>query len=122
MKGEPINAYIENVSLTMGEHGCLTYFLSLRMGSYACAYGGYCLGHGYLGANDFDASSKGLEAMMRIMNVVGVERWEDLKGHYARVIDPGMGGTVDAIGNIIEDKWFDQREFFTGVKKEINKI
>lgn len=107
------NARITNVSLTMEDHGCLTYFLTIESGGFVCGYGGFCLGHGYLGAKDFDAGSKGLEAMMRIMNVVGVERWEDLKGKYIRFVDNGLGSTIDTIGHIIENKWFNQREFFS---------
>ena len=112
MKTEIRNAEITSVSLTMADHGCLTYFIVIETSSFGCSYGGYCLGHGYLGANEFDASAKGLEAMMRIMNVVGVERWEDLKGKYVRIVDRGFGTAVDTIGNITQDKWFNQREFF----------
>ena len=111
MNGEITNAQITDVSLTMADHGCLTYWLTLEW-SCGVGYGGYCLGHGYLGAKEFDASPKGLEAMMRIMDTVGVERWEDLKGKYVRFVDHGLGSSVDTIGNIIEDKWFNQREFF----------
>lgn len=118
MKGEIKNAKITGVTLSMADHGCLTYGLTIEGGSCGFVYGGYCLGHGYLGAEQFDASGKGLEAMMRIMDVVGVERWEDLKGRYIRYVDPGWGGTVDKIGNIIADKWFDQREFFSDKKPE----
>lgn len=56
--------------------------------------------------------------MMRIMDTVGVERWEDLKGRYVRVVDPGLGKTVDTIGNILEEKWFNQREFFARVSEK----
>ena len=107
------NARITNVSLTMEDHGCLTYYLVIENNCCGCSYGGICLGHGYLGAKEFNASGKGLEAMMRIMNVVGVERWEDLKGKYIRFVDNGLGSTIETIGNIIEDKWFNQREFFS---------
>lgn len=113
MKGEIVNAKIESVTLSMMDHGCLTYGLAIQSGCAGCVYGGICIGHGYLGSDHFEASAKGLEAMMRIMDVVGVERWEDLKGKYIRFVDPGLGGTVDSIGNIIEDKWFNQREFFS---------
>ena len=112
MNNEIRNAKITDVSLVMGEHGCLTYWLMLNFDGYICGYGGFCLGHGYLGAKEFDASAKGLEAMMRIMNVVGVERWEDMEGKYIRIVDRGLGNTVDTIGHIMEDKWFNQREFF----------
>lgn len=106
------NARIENVSITMADHGCLTFHLALDGGSWGCCYGGYCIGHGYLGANEFTASAKGLECIMRIMNTVGVERWEDLKGKYIRIVDPGWGGTITKIGHITDDKWFDIKEFF----------
>lgn len=113
MKGETMNAQIKHVSLSMADHGCLSYWITLSSGSFGCAYGGYYLGHGYLGAKEFSGSAKGLEAMMRIMDVVGVERWEDMQGRYVRFVDPGIGGIVTTIGNIIEDKWFNQREFFS---------
>lgn len=113
MNGEIRNAKITSVSLTMADHGCITYWLQLDFNGCSRGYGGYCLGHGYLGAKEFDATGKGLEAMMHIMDVVGVDRWENLKGQYVRIVDNGLGRTIDTIGNIIEDKWFNQREFFS---------
>lgn len=106
------NGYIEGVSLTMSDHGCLTFYLSVSGGCWGFNYGGYCLGKGYLGADKFSGSAKGMECLMHIMNTIGVERWEDLKGKYIRVVDPGWGGTVTKIGNIIDDKWFDIKEFY----------
>lgn len=50
--------------------------------------------------------------MMKIMDTVGVERWEDLPGKYIRVESGGWGSTITKIGNIIKDKWFDLKEFF----------
>ena len=58
-------------------------------------------------------SGNGLVAIMKIMNTVGVEHWEDLKGKYVRCKTSGWGGTIDEIGNLIEDKWFNIREFFS---------
>ena len=113
-KGEIVNALIENVSLSMADHGVLCYYLTLKMNGCGCSYGGRVIGKGYLGAKEFQGYKKGTEALMRIMDVVGVERWEDMKGKYVRVELPGWGGVVDRIGNIIEDKWFSQKEFFGG--------
>lgn len=113
-KGEIVNALIENVSLSMEDHGVLCYYLTLRMDGFGCSYGGRVIGKGYLGAKEFQGYEKGTEALMRIMDVVGVYRWEDIKGKYVRVELPGWGGVVDRIGNIIEDKWFSQKEFFGG--------
>lgn len=109
---EIINAKITNTQLTMKDHGCLTYWITVEGSGFGVSVGGYCIGHGYLGATEFDGSVKGLEALMRIMNVVGVDKWEDLNGKYCRIVSNGLGSTVNKIGNLIEDKWFDQMEFF----------
>lgn len=109
------NAKIELVSLNMGNHGCLTFDISLQGNGWYCVFGGYCLGKGYLGASDdcFKGYDKGLESIMRIMDVVGVEDLNDMNGKNVRVVKDGIGGRVKAIGNIIEDKWFDYELFFS---------
>ncbi len=107
------NAKITNVSITMEDHGCLTFWMTLEGDGWGCGFGGYCIGKGYLGAKSFNAESgKGLEAMMRIMDTVGVSKWEDLKGHYVRCKTEGISNPIDEIGNILKDKWFNIREFF----------
>ncbi len=85
-----LNAIIKETSLTMTD-GFLRYYLSLKTGE-----------NGF----EFDGYAKGCEALMRIMDIVGVDRWEDLKGKYCRVMFRGLGKTVEKIGNIIEDRWF----------------
>ena len=106
------NAKITSVSISMADHGCLTFILFLEGRGWGCGFGGYCIGHGYLGADHFDASNKGLEAMMRIMDTVGVDTWEDLKGKYIRCKVPNLGEKIEEIGNLIEDKWFNIKSFF----------
>lgn len=112
------NAKITNADLSMEDHGCLTFDMGLDGGGWGCNYGGYCLGHGYLGAKKFDGSSKGLEYIMRIMDTVGVSRMSDLKGKYIRVATKGLGDAVKIIGNIIDDKWFDPEKFFRDEAKQ----
>ena len=73
------NALITGVDLSMADHGCLTLSIVLDGGGWGVVYGGYCLGHGYLGADHFDGSAAGMESIMRIMDVVGVEKFQDLK-------------------------------------------
>lgn len=106
------NAKITNVSLSMEDYGCLTFYITLDGGGWGCNYGGYCIGKGYLGAKIFRGSEAGLEVLMRIMDTVGVECWEDLKGQYCRVKTEGWGGKILSIGNILKDKWFDIKEFY----------
>lgn len=116
------NAKITNVSITMEDHGCLTFYLSLESEGFGCNYGGYCIGHGYLGAKPDEfcsESGSGLEAMMHIMNVVGVSRWEDLEGKYCRIKDADWGSSITSIGNILKDQWFDIDDFFKQRKKQV---
>lgn len=115
------NVKIESVSLTMADHGCLTFWLTVKGYGWGVGIGGYCIGHGYLGADDDEfvvERGDGLEAMMRIMNVVGVEKWEDLKGKYCRVEKGSWGDSIHKIGNLIENRWFDLKEFFAEKQKE----
>lgn len=108
------NGKITDVTLNMKDHGCLTLILTLEGWGWGVGYGGYCLGKGYLGAKSdyFHGSDAGIEAIMRIMDTVGVDALEDLKGCYVRVATKGWGSTVSIIGNIIKDKWFDYKSFF----------
>lgn len=106
------NAKITKVSLSMADYGCLTFYITLDGGGWGCNYGGYCIGKGYLGAKSFRGSEAGLEVLMKIMDTVGVECWEDLKGQYCRVKTEGWGGKILSIGNILKDKWFDIKEFY----------
>ena len=118
------NAKITSTKITMEDHGCLTFFIGLEGAGWGCGFGGYCIGHGCLGdkPEEFTAENGGgLVAMMRIMDTVGVEKWEDLKGKYVRVVLSEWGGKVTKIGNLIENKWFDIDEFFRTYKEGENK-
>jgi hypothetical protein len=112
------NSLIESADLNMENCGCLDMTLSLS-GQVNVCFGGYVLGKGYLGANDdyWKGSAAGLEYIMRIMDVVGVERFQDLKGKYVRVAHKGLGSSVKIIGNITKEKWFDAESFFRDKKE-----
>lgn len=105
------NAKITSVSLNMEDHGCLILNMGLEGAGWGVIYGGYCLGKGYLGAKEFKGFDKGLEAIMRIMNTVGVSDLFDMKDKHVRVASKGFGSTVRIIGNIVDDIWFDYGAF-----------
>ena len=112
------NAEITNVSLNMKDHGALTLDLSLSGNGWGVVYGGYCLGRGYLGAKNFVGYASGLEAIMRIMDVVGVDDLTEMKEKHVRVALKGIGDSVKIIGNFIRDEWFDYGSFFDDKKQE----
>ena len=107
-KDEIVNVKISKPRLYIEDHGCLTFDFIINGSGFGCCFGGYCIGN----AHDKSASGTGLSAMMHIMDVVGVTCWEDLDGKYCRVVDPGLGGCVSKIGNLINDEWFDIKKFF----------
>ena len=111
------NALITSVDLSMADHGCLTLSMGLNGAGWACVYGGYCLGRGYLDAKEFNSPASCGEYIMRIMDTVGVENFNNMKGKHIRIATKGWGDTVKIIGNIIKDKWFDAEEFFNKFKE-----
>lgn len=106
------NAQITSVDLSMEDHGVLTFYMTLEGAGFGVCYGGYCIGKGYVGASEFEGSAKGIEYIMRIMDTVGVAKFQDLNGKYIRVATKGWGSTVKIIGNLIKDQWLDAEEFF----------
>lgn len=108
------NAKITDVSLGIGDHCCLTFSIALKGLGWGASFGGYNLT--FFNGTSFEGSEKGLEALTRIIDVVGVSKWEDIKGHYVRVKQEDR--LVVGIGNIIEDKWFEPREFFKEIENE----
>ena len=113
-----VNARIVSADIRMDAYACLYYDLHLKGFGFEASFGRRKIGFGYLEADEFIGSAKGTEALMRIMDVVGVEKWSDLNGKYVRVVDPGWGNAVWKIGNIIDNKWFDQMKFFRELDEE----
>lgn len=115
------NAEITSVSLSSSDYCCLSLNIGLQGASWGCVYGGYCFGKMYPDSYEkdtYEGSAAGMEAIMRIMDVVGVSKLEDMKGKYIRVATKGWGSSVKIIGNIIKDRWFDYDSYFKDKKKE----
>lgn len=108
------NAKITDVSLEINDHCCLTFSITLKGSGWGASFGGCNLA--FFNGTLFKGSEKGLEALTRIMYVVGVSKWEDIKSRYVKVKQKDR--LVVGIGNIIEDKWFEPREFFKEVENE----
>jgi hypothetical protein len=104
MEVETKNAKITGTSLGYEDHGILTAMLHLDYGGSGQGFGGYQL----------DSYSKELGGriphkacglfIQRVLEVVGVDKWEDLNGKHIRV--QSTWDKVHAIGHILNDKWF----------------
>lgn len=89
----------------------LEVMILIDIGSGFYSFGGRVLGR-RIDSNTYeDCSAKGIEEIMRIMDVVGVSRFTDMIGEYVRV-DIAEEKKMSKIGNIIKDKWFDYKEFY----------
>lgn len=106
------NAKITATKLGREDHGILTFMIFVEFYAAVCGIGGYALDSWSSDGEGRVFSAKGLEAISKILDTVGVDNWEDLPGKYIRVEDNGWGSRVEKIGNIIDEKWFDIRDFF----------
>lgn len=111
---EIVNARIDSTMLGVEDHGIMTAMIGLDYGGSHQSFGGYGMDEPIKENGEFKGrrgTAYGCEFIRRVLEVVGVERWEDLKGRHVRVKRPkGLGGTIIAIGNIIKDQWFDPKE------------
>ena len=106
------NAKITSTILGREDHGIMTFMIFVEFGGCGCGIGGYCLDYYDKNTQTSVFHIRDMEAISKILDVVGVDKWEDLPGKYIRVKDNGWGSTIDEIGNLMEDKWFNLREFF----------
>lgn len=89
------------------DHGIMTIYLTLDYGGTMQGFGGYALDV-YSEEDKERLPSKALgEWVMNLLDIVGVNKYEDLKGKYIRVeLEEGWNGKILGIGNLLEDKWF----------------
>ena len=115
-----MNNTIENVKITdtfLGReyHGLLTCYLTVEGNGFGVSIGGYCLDQ-YDEHNNKRVAR--FELIDRILEVAGVNSWEELQGKHIRVKSNGFGGRVTKIGNLIKEDWLDFDTFFNEEKDE----
>lgn len=115
---ETKNAIIESVTLTGADHGCLSAWLTLDYGGSGQGFGGYALylpegfkNHRLTGPNYAG------HFIWRVMEVAGVDSWDELKGKTIRV--RAEHGKVHAIGHIVKDDWFEPSKDFERMELEV---
>ena len=109
---EILNAQITSTKLGREDHGIMTFMIFVKTESYSVGVGGFALDQYSRETKDRIFSATGLEAISKILEIVGVDNWEDLPGKYIRIKDNGLGTPIEEIGNLIEDKWFNIGKFF----------
>jgi hypothetical protein len=92
------NAIILSAEIFIEDHGNLSAYVNLSYGGSGQGFGGYALD------NDFASVF-----IRKVMEVVGVTKWEDLRGKSVRVI--GDDYRIVSLGNIIKDVWFTPSDY-----------
>lgn len=115
------NAVIESTFLGFEGHGILTFVLGLQGKGWGVGFGNIALDQWSDEEQRRVAHHKSMECIAKILEVVGVDRWEDLNGKYVRIASHegsegqsriGLGSTITHIGNIVENRWLDLDEMF----------
>lgn len=106
------NAKISSTMLGREDHGIMTFMIYIDACDFTCGVGGYCLDEFNSATQTRVFRAESMEVISKILEVVGVDKWENLPGKYIRIEYNGLGSTVTKIGNIIEEKWLDLEEFF----------
>ena len=92
---ETLNAQIKATKLGFIANGICSFdlILDIQGGGGVCV-GGWALDGSY-----------GINVIKRILEVVGVDTWEELEGKYIRIKDIHLNDRVSSIGNLMKEEW-----------------
>ncbi len=98
------NAKVESTFLGYESHGILTCFLHLDYGGAGQGFGGHTLDSYSEEKKERIGTSYGMAFIKKILDVLEVEKWEDLPEVHLRADQEH--GKVHGIGHILKDQWF----------------
>lgn len=107
-----INAKIIGTFLGIEDHGIPTFGISIETSE------GWCTTIGYYSLGGYDKQKEeyswcNLEIIFKILEIVGVDSWEELTGNYIRIKTPEQWNTpIIEFGNLMKDKWINLKEWF----------
>lgn len=105
---EALNAQIKATKLGFISNGIFDFKLVLEIqGGGGVALGGWAMDRYDKEKNKRVGTAYGMNLIMRILEVVGVDTWEELEGKYIRIKNAKLGDRVSAIGNLMAEEWVD---------------
>ena len=110
MEIEIKNATITGTMLDISQRGVLTAWLQLDYGGSGQAFGGLALYLPESYTHHKDQKNLAGQFIFRVLEVLGVDKWEDLKGINLRV--KCNYSRIESIGHIVKDEWYNPSEEF----------
>lgn len=105
------NAIITKAELDIGDRGYLQGWIHLDYGGSGQGFGGHCL-HVPKGFTHHSIKGVAGHWITRVMQVAGVGKWDQLEGKTIRVRKSDYFDTIQAIGHIVKNDWFNPSEDF----------
>lgn len=105
------NAQITNTMLGYGDRPALIFSVELTGENWRSTFGDRVLDNYDTDKKDRVPDQHAMSVIPKILKVVGVKTWEELKGQYIRV-EFDQNHNINAIGNLIKDEWLDLNKFF----------
>ena len=102
------NAVIKSTMLGIEDHGFLTFFLHMEWDNVGQGFGGYALDS----RGSQSTQHLSISCIKKILETVGVDRWENLPGKYVRIEIKSLNDKIDSIGHITENKWCNPSNHF----------
>jgi hypothetical protein len=105
---DTLNAQINTSRLGFISNGIFSFCLTLTIQDRgAVTLGGYVMDSYDKEQEKRVGTAYGMNLIMRILEVVGVDTWEELEGKYIRIKNTKLGDRVSAIGNLMKEEWID---------------
>lgn len=117
---ETLNAQIKKTKLGFIANGICSFDLILDIqGGGGVVVGGWALDTPDEKKQKRIGSAYGMNVIMRILKVVGVDTWEELEGKYVRIKDIHLNDRVSSIGNLMREEWVNFDTLDKDIVKEV---
>jgi len=104
------NAVVKATQFGVEDHGILSAWLHVGAAGWGQGFGGYALDAWDEKKKRRVGSERAGIFVRRILETLGVDEWEKLKGTPCRV--RRVGGLIVALGHFTDDKWFEPKVEF----------
>lgn len=108
------NAQIARTFLGVEDHGMMSFSLYMQGEGWGQSFGNISLDGFNRQLNKREGWANGFVLVRSILEAVGVQSWEDLKGKYCRI--KREEGMIVAVGHVMNNKWADTRDFIEKTK------